>query len=115
MLRGTIALFACTILGRIGVPSHDAQTCAHSGSIMPRLSRPSHGFARLSHGSAIDWIVGTLFVAALVPLGLIDIVPMTDYLNHLARMNLLAAAGTPDANPYYDITWNLYPTLAAAL
>jgi len=63
----------------------------------------------------IDWIVGILFVAALWPLGLIDIVPMTDYVNHLARMHLLAAAGTPDANPYYDITWKLYPNLAVDL
>jgi hypothetical protein len=124
MMRGTIALFACTIFSWIGVPARASQTYAHSDSIMPRFSRPSHGFAGLSHGSAIDWIVGrsaidwivgTLFVAALMPLALIDIVPMTDYLNHLARIHLLAAAGTPDANPYYDITWKLYPNLAADL
>jgi hypothetical protein len=89
---------------------------------MPRFSRsshgfarPSHGFARPSHGSAIDWIVGILFVVALLPLGLVDIIPMIDYPNHLARMHLLAAAGTPDANPFYDITWKLYPNLAADL
>jgi hypothetical protein len=96
------------MLGWIGVPSRGSQTRAHADSIMPR-------FARLSHASAIDWIVATLFVAALMPLGVIDIVPMTDYLNHLARMHLLAAAGTPDANPFYDITWNLYPNLAIDL
>src|ERR1700688_3873524 len=89
---------------------------------MPRLSRsshgfarPSHGFARSSHGSAIDWIVGILFVVALLPLGFVDIIPMIDYPNHLARMHLLAAAGTPDANPFYDITWKLYPNLATDL
>ncbi len=70
---------------------------------------------RMSHISAIDWIVGILFVVALLPLGLVDIIPMTDYPNHLARMHLLAAAGTPDANPFYDITWKLYPNLAADL
>jgi hypothetical protein len=82
---------------------------------IPRFSRISHGFARYSHGSAIDWIVGILFVVALLPLGFVDIIPMIDYPNHLARMHLLAAAGTPDANPFYDITWKLYPNLAADL
>jgi hypothetical protein len=71
--------------------------------------------ARPSHGSTIDRIVGILFVAALLPLGFVDVIPMTDYPNHLARMHLLAAAGTPDANPFYDITWKLYPNLAADL
>jgi hypothetical protein len=52
--------------------------------------------------STIDWIVVILSVAALFPLVLVDIIPMIDYPNHLARMELLAAAGTPDANPYYD-------------
>jgi len=82
---------------------------------IPRLSRFSHGFARYSHGSAIDWIVGILFVVALLPLGFVDIIPMIDYVNHLARIQLLAAAGTADANPFYDITWKLYPNLAADL
>jgi len=35
-----------------------------------------------------------------LPLGLVDIIPMIDYPNHLARMHLLAAAGTPDAIPF---------------
>jgi len=80
-----------------------------------RFSIPFHGLARTSLGSVIDWTVGILFVAALLPLGLIDIIPMADYPNHLARMHLLVAAGTPDANPFYDITWKLYPNLAADL
>jgi hypothetical protein len=82
---------------------------------MPRSSRSSQGFAEPSQGSAIDWMVAILFVAALFPLVLVDIIPMSDYPNHLARMELLAAAGTPEANPYYDITWKLYPNLAADL
>jgi hypothetical protein len=40
---------------------------------------------------------------------------MIDYVNHLARMHLLTAAGTSDANPYYDIKWKLYPNLAMDL
>jgi hypothetical protein len=38
---------------------------------------------------------------------LVDIPAMEDYLEHLARMYILAAAGTPEANPYYPVTWTL--------
>ncbi len=40
---------------------------------------------------------------------------MSDYLNHLARMHLLADAGTANANPYYEISFALYPNLAMDL
>ena len=40
---------------------------------------------------------------------------MVDYLNHLARMYLLSQHGTPDANPYYEVAWALYPNLAMDL
>jgi hypothetical protein len=82
---------------------------------MGRFSKTSHRVARAFSWSAVDWIVAVLLVAALFPLALVDIIPLSDYPNHLARMELLAAAGTPDANPYYDITWKLYPNLAADL
>ena len=34
---------------------------------------------------------------------------MVDYPNHLARMYLLSAIGTPEENPYYVVDWKLYP------
>jgi hypothetical protein len=40
---------------------------------------------------------------------------MADYLNHLARMHLLVDAGTADENPYYEISFALYPNLAMDL
>jgi hypothetical protein len=40
---------------------------------------------------------------------------MVDYPNHLARMYLLSAAGTPDTNPFYRTAWALYPNLAMDL
>ncbi len=40
---------------------------------------------------------------------------MVDYPNHLARMYILSASGTPDANPFYRTAWALYPNLAMDL
>jgi hypothetical protein len=40
---------------------------------------------------------------------------MVDFPNHLARMYLLSQNGTPDANPYYEVAWALYPNLAMDL
>jgi hypothetical protein len=40
---------------------------------------------------------------------------MVDYPNHLARMYILSRAGTPDANPFYQVVWALYPNLAMDL
>jgi hypothetical protein len=92
----------------------DPETAATAGtqSIIPRFLEP---LAIPFRGAAVDWIVATLLVAVLLPLGLVDILPLDDYPNHLARMHLLAAAGTLDANPFYEVTWRLCPNLAVDL
>src|SRR5262249_25502664 len=46
------------------------------------------------------------------PVFLVEIPAMTDYPNHLARMYLLSATGTPEENPYYVVVWKLCPNLA---
>jgi hypothetical protein len=56
-----------------------------------------------------------LFCAALGPVFLTPIPAMVDYPNHLARMYILSAEGTADANPYYHAAWALYPNLAMDL
>jgi len=56
-----------------------------------------------------------LVAASLLPTLLVDIPAMADYLNHLARMYVLTDAGTPNENPYYEITFVLYPNLAMDL
>ena len=56
-----------------------------------------------------------LIVAALLPVMLVPIPAMVDYPNHLARMYILAANGTADANPYYQVEWALTPNLAMDL
>jgi hypothetical protein len=53
-----------------------------------------------------------LTALAILPVFLVDIPAMVDYPNHLARMYLLAANGTPNENPYYTVTWKLCPNLA---
>ena len=58
------------------------------------------------------WLVGLLTALAILPVFLVEIPAMLDYPNHLARMYLLAASGTPNENPYYVVTWKLYPNLA---
>src|SRR5437016_13780582 len=62
------------------------------------------------------WCAVILLAAlSLLPTLLVDIPAMADYLNHLARMHVLADAGTANANPYYEISFALYPNLAMDL
>jgi hypothetical protein len=56
-----------------------------------------------------------LAIVSLLPVLLTPIPAMVDYPNHLARMYVLSRNGTADANPYYQVTWALYPNLAMDL
>jgi hypothetical protein len=56
-----------------------------------------------------------LLVFAISPALIVDIPAMADYPAHLARMYLLVADGTADANPFYEITWKMYPNLGMDL
>ena len=69
----------------------------------------------LSNKTVTQITFAVLFCAALAPALLTPIPAMVDYPNHLARMYVLSAAGTPDANPYYLTAWALYPNLAMDL
>jgi hypothetical protein len=69
----------------------------------------------LSDKTVIQISFAILFCAALGPVFLTPIPAMVDYPNHLARMYVLSTAGTPDANPYYQTAWALYPNLAMDL
>lgn len=56
---------------------------------------------------------GTLLVLALIPLVLVQIPPLVDYPNHMARVHILADGGQhPLLRQYYDIHWGLLPNLA---
>ncbi|HEY0222878.1 MAG TPA: hypothetical protein VGC38_00010 [Pseudolabrys sp.] len=60
-------------------------------------------------------VFAVLLGLSLCPVLLTPIPAMVDYPNHLARMYLIARDGTPDANPFYQIVWALYPNLAMDL
>jgi hypothetical protein len=75
-----------------------------------------HGMSSDRSENLIAKIVfGILLVASLSPLLFVAIPAMVDYPNHLARMYILASAGTPQANPFYQTAWALYPNLAMDL
>ncbi|WP_439393084.1 hypothetical protein ACRQ5Q_27735 [Bradyrhizobium sp. PMVTL-01] len=46
---------------------------------------------------------------------LVALPALVDYPNHVARMYVLAAAGTPDANPFYEVSKTLSSNLAMDL
>ncbi|MBB4198801.1 hypothetical protein CCR94_08995 [Rhodoblastus sphagnicola] len=57
-----------------------------------------------------------LLALAVLALTLATPIPaMADYLNHLARMRLLAAERAGDVSPYYMAAWSFYPNLAMDL
>src|SRR5476649_2516442 len=60
-------------------------------------------------------IFAILLGLSLCPVLLVPVPAMVDYPNHLARMHILSRAGAPDANPFYQIVWALYPNLAMDL
>src|SRR5215216_2717528 len=63
----------------------------------------------------VRYVVFLLAAVSLLPTLLVEIPAMADYPNHLARMHLLADAGTPNENPFYEVSFALYPNLAMDL
>lgn len=54
-----------------------------------------------------------LALAALCPLLLVDIPPLVDYANHLARYHVIASIGeSPTLQALYEVRWALLPNLA---
>src|SRR5258708_35451451 len=86
---------------------------------MQRLSQAGWSVLLLSRAANYmkpAWCAVIVLTAlSLLPTLLVDIPAMADYLNHLARMHLLVDAGTANENPYYEISFALYPNLAMDL
>jgi hypothetical protein len=73
-------------------------------------------WARLRSDEAVGGLVLALLTgASLLPVLLVPIPAMVDYPDHLARMYILSSTGTAQANPFYRVTWELYPNLAMDL
>ena len=74
------------------------------------------GWARPGSDDLVAKVVFALLLgASFSPVLLTAIPAMVDYPNHLVRMYILSQNGTPDANPYYEVAWALYPNLAMDL
>jgi hypothetical protein len=58
-------------------------------------------------------LFAAMFLLALIPVLTTPIPAMSDYLNHLARMYVLAGQGK--ASPFYQVDWHFYPNLAMDL
>jgi hypothetical protein len=57
-------------------------------------------------------LIALLIAVSILPTLFVSIPAMEDYLNHLSRMYILVTADTSNANPYYQVSWALYPYLA---
>jgi hypothetical protein len=67
-----------------------------------------------------DLQIGALLVLTLslaaIPICSFDLPPLMDYVNHLARMHVIAAIKTdPDLARFYEIEWQIVPNLAMDL
>ena len=68
----------------------------------------------LRHEVGIAFAILTLLV--LVPVFVVAVPPLADYVNHLARMHVIAVRGhDPFLDAFYSIDWQLIPNLAMDL
>lgn len=68
----------------------------------------------LEHEFAVAfWLMAVL---VLTPVFMVDVPPLADYVNHLARMRVIAVEGVdPHLTAFYEIQWQLIPNLAMDL
>jgi len=63
-----------------------------------------------------DWQIAGLFAVlsaiTVIPIVLYPWPPLTDYINHLSRMHIIATIGSdPDLATFYDVNWQIIPNL----
>jgi hypothetical protein len=67
-------------------------------------------------GRALLAVFAALMLAAAAPLFLVDVVPLANMPNHMARIRILAEIGQdPALAAYYRLNWGLQPNLAVDL
>lgn len=76
--------------------------------------------ANSSHFRGTGWCIFgaalTLLGIALIPIILVEIPPLMDYPNHMARMHILIDGGhSPWLRQYYEIRWHILPNLSMDL
>ena len=81
------------------------------------LARTSAAAARAPRGGDFSkGKIAILFVVLLaivsIPILLNPLPPISDYINHLARMHVIATINSdPDLHRYYEIDWQVIPNL----
>jgi hypothetical protein len=79
-------------------------SAAADGACAPR----SGGFSR----GRIAILFVVLMAIAAIPILLNPLPPVSDYINHLARMHIIATINSdPDLHRYYEIDWQVIPNL----
>jgi hypothetical protein len=88
----------------------EAGQLARAGACPVRASRT----LRIAPGAAAWWIaLVAAWIALCVPLLLVDLPPLNDYPNHLARMVVLSRLGAdPVLASMYQTNWGIIPDLA---
>ncbi|WP_407050377.1 hypothetical protein [Methyloraptor flagellatus] len=86
---------------------------------MSQISLPAaRGGSLLQRAAKIDVTLAFVILTAvvLVPVFLVAVPPLADYINHLARMHVIAIGGKDaDLAAFYRIDWQLIPNLAMDL
>lgn len=81
---------------------------------MDQLSRPKPLYRMASDftPSQIGVLFGVLMLLITIPLWTHRVPPLSDYVNHLARMHVIARIDTdPDIARFYTIDWQIIPNL----
>src|SRR4030088_879383 len=92
----------------------DVSPSASSAGVTAPLQPPVVGDQRFddSHFSTVAALFILLLAITSLPVVLHPWPPMSDYINHLARMQVIANINTdPDLARFYEIDWQLIPNL----
>ncbi len=92
---------------------------SHSPGFAPKFA-PAEAAAAAQHArraaefttGKIALLFAVLLAIAAVPILLNPLPPISDYINHLARMHIIAAGnGDPFLHRYYEVNWQVIPNL----
>jgi hypothetical protein len=88
--------------------ANSAETSSAVKSVVPAFSGRRAGE---THDVLLVFVA--LAAVALLPVFLVPVAPLSDWVNHLARMKVIAAgAADPYLSAFYSIDWQLIPNLA---
>ncbi|HVZ50624.1 MAG TPA: hypothetical protein VG986_01565 [Pseudolabrys sp.] len=78
----------------------------------PTAVSPSQGRAAIFTPGQIAVLAGLMLVVASIPIWTNPLPPLSDYVNHLARMKVISAIGNdPNLARFYEIDWQVVPNL----